>query len=63
MRRRQILGLNTMAQSKAEPQDHDLSDDEARRLFTAKFGKAPHWKMKRETILERLNGNSGVDLA
>lgn len=33
----------------------DLSDIGLSAAYEAEFGKKPHWKMKRETIVERLN--------
>lgn len=53
MRRRQM-----MARKPVQPQRS--TDEDLKAQFQAKFGKPPHWKMKRETIVERLNDTGNV---
>ena len=50
MRRRQILAAK-MVQTRLE----DMADEYLEELYFEKYGKPPHHRMKRETILERLN--------
>lgn len=65
MRRRQILREYEMARRRAgKPADaqpanqvplEQLPDDVLAAMYKQKYGKAPHHRMKRSSILERLN--------
>lgn len=60
MRRRQILTLNRPAPVTSIKTtlvvDFDrMSDELLARAFEAEFGAKPHHRMKRQTIVERLN--------
>ena len=51
MRRRQKFAAQT---AKPTASVKPLTLEELKARYVAKFGKLPHWKMKPETIAERL---------
>ena len=65
MRRRQILAARSFdkAVEAFPPVEQkaydDMGDADLRAAFKTVIGKAPHWKMKCETMLEKLNNDAG----
>lgn len=57
MRRRQIFAARAAKQMPAEEAEkvNEPTDAELRRMFKIAFGRLPAGRMKRETMLERLN--------
>lgn len=60
MRRRQVYAFQAAIEAiPTEPKFYDdMDDDDLKAAFEAVIGHRPHWKMKRETMLEKLHDDA-----